>query len=152
MNKKYIIRVGLMALALCAGLTSFAQRQGIGSSQPGVRSYTLVDGKLQELPGSPVKVENFGNTGYFGTYTYAAQISNPYVMRIDNTGAGSNITLALPTYAIDEVNPAVDNLIDRGDGTLAMVLYYSNRDSACMATPFMTFTDSDLLKSIKIIK
>lgn len=116
-----------------------ASAEGIGASQPGIRSYKITDGKLVELANSPVKIENFGNTGYFGNYTYAAQISNPYVMSVDNTGAGNNITLALPNYAIDEVNPTVSNIIDRGDGTLAMVLKYSNRDSACVA-----FTDYDL--------
>lgn len=116
-----------------------ASAQGIGASQPGIRSYKVRNGKLVELAGSPVKIDNFGNTGYFGDYTYSAQISNPYVERIDSTGAGKNIAVNLPAYAIDGTNPTIGNIIDMGNNEVAMVLNYSNRDSAVVA-----FCDYDL--------
>lgn len=109
-----------------------ASAQGIGSMKAGLRSYRIVDGKLQEIA-SPVIVSNFGNTGIFGTYSYAAQISNPYCEVVDANGTGSNLTLALPQYAIDETNPSVANIVDRGDNQVAMVLSYANRDSAAVA-------------------
>ena len=78
-------------------------------------------------------VEAFGNTGTFGTYSYAAQISKPYAMVIDKTGAGNNIAVGLTQYAIDEVNPNISNIVDLGENKVAMVLNYSNRDSAAVA-------------------
>ena len=110
-----------------------ASAEGIGSSQAGLRSYKVEKGKLVELASSPVKVSNFGNTGTFGTYSYAAQISNPYAMVIDNSGAGNNIAVSLTDYAIDEVNPNISNIVDMGNNQVAMVLNYSNRDSAVVA-------------------
>ncbi len=121
-----------------------ASEYGIGAKTPGLRSYKVENDSIVELDNSPLTVANFGNTGYYGTYTYGAQISNPYVMRIDATGAGENLSVALPTYAIDETNPTIQNIIDRGDNEVAMVLYYSNCDSAAVA-----FCDYDLnIKSV----
>ncbi|MBM6992619.1 MAG: DUF4374 domain-containing protein [Prevotella sp.] len=109
-----------------------ASDQGIGSMKAGLRTYSISDGKLQEV-GSPVLVSAFGNTGTFGTYSYAAQISQPYAMVVDANGTGNNIAVDLPQYAIDEVNPNISNIVDMGDGQVAMVLNYSNRDSAAVA-------------------
>ncbi len=116
-----------------------ASEYGIGAKTPGLRTYKVENDSIVELDNSPVKVENFGNTGYYGTYSYGAQISNPYVMRVDDTGAGTNLAVALPSYAIDETNPTIQNIIDRGNNEVAMVLYYSNTDSAAVA-----FCDYDL--------
>lgn len=109
-----------------------ASEQGLGSKKAGLRSYKVENGKLVEAA-SPVLVEAFGNTGTFGTYSYAAQISKPYAMVIDQTGAGNNIAVGLTQYAIDEVNPNISNIVDLGDNKVAMVLNYSNRDSAVVA-------------------
>ena len=109
-----------------------ASEQGLGSKKAGLRSYKVENGKLVEAA-SPVLVEAFGNTGTFGTYSYAAQISKPYAMVIDQTGAGNNIAVDLTQYAIDEVNPNISNIVDLGDNKVAMVLNYSNRDSAVVA-------------------
>ena len=109
-----------------------ASADGIGSMKAGLRSYKIQNGKLVEV-GSPVLVSAFGNTGTFGTYSYAAQISQPYAMVIDNTGAGNNIAVGLTDYAIDEVNPNISNIVDMGNNQVAMVLNYSNRDSAVVA-------------------
>ncbi len=109
-----------------------ASAEGIGSMKAGLRSYKIVDGKLQETA-SPVLVSAFGNTGTFGTYSYAAQISQPYAMVVDNTGAGNNIAVGLTQYAIEEVNPNISNIVDMGNDQVAMVLNYSNRDSAVVA-------------------
>lgn len=51
-----------------------ASAEGIGSLKAGLRSYQVENGKMTEV-GSPVLVSAFGNTGTFGTYSYAAQIS-----------------------------------------------------------------------------
>ena len=115
-----------------------SSEQGIGSTQAGLRSYKVQDGKLVEIA-DPVKVSAFGNTGTYGTFSYAAQISQPEAMVVSNTGAGTNITVGLPTYAIDEVNPNISNIVDMGSNQVAMVLNYSNRDSAVVA-----FCDYDL--------
>lgn len=109
-----------------------ASVDGIGSMKAGLRSYKVQNGKLVEV-GSPVLVSAFGNTGTFGTYSYAAQISQPYAMVIDNTGAGNNIAVGLTDYAIDEVNPNISNIVDMGNNQVAMILNYSNRDSAVVA-------------------
>lgn len=98
----------------------------------GLRSYQVENGKMTEV-GSPVLVSAFGNTGTFGTYSYAAQISQPYAMVVDKTGAGNNIALGLTQYAIDEVNPNISNIVDMGNNQVAMVVNYSNRDSAAVA-------------------
>ncbi len=109
-----------------------ASEQGLGSKKAGLRSYKVENGKLVEAA-NPVLVEAFGNTGTFGTYSYAAQISKPYAMVIDNAGAGNNIAVGLTEYAIDEVNPNISNIVDLGNNQVAMVLNYSNRDSAVVA-------------------
>ena len=109
-----------------------ASEQGLGSKKAGLRSYKVENGKLVEAA-NPVLVEAFGNTGTFGTYSYAAQISKPYAMVVDKAGNGNNIAVGLTEYAIDEVNPNISNIIDMGDNKVAMVLNYSNRDSAAVA-------------------
>ncbi len=109
-----------------------ASEQGLGSKKAGLRSYKVENGKLVEIA-DPVLVEAFGNTGTFGTYSYAAQISKPYAMVVDNAGSGNNIAVALTQYAIDEVNPNISNIVDLGNNQVAMVLNYSNRDSAVVA-------------------
>lgn len=109
-----------------------ASAQGIGALKAGLRSYKVQDGRLVEIA-SPYMLSNFGNTGTFGSFSYAAQISNPVAAIIDAQGAGRTVDLTLPQYAIDEVNPSVSNIIDMGDGQVAMVVNYSNRDSAAVA-------------------
>ena len=109
-----------------------ASAEGIGSLKAGLRSYQVENGKMTEV-GSPVLVSAFGNTGTFGTYSYAAQISQPYAMVVDKTGAGNNIAVGLTQYAIDEVNPNISNIVDMGNNQVAMVVNYSNRDSAAVA-------------------
>lgn len=109
-----------------------ASAEGIGSMKAGLRSYKIENGKVVET-GNPVYVDAFGNTGTFGTYSYAAQISKPYAMVINNAGAGNNIAVGLPQYAIDEVNPNISNIVDLGNNQVAMILNYSNRDSAAVA-------------------
>lgn len=109
----------------------------------GLRTYKVENDKMVET-GEAVTVENFGNTGTFGSYSYAAQISNPYVMRVSRNGesvTSSNINLAdlSDKYAIDGTMPSVTEIVDRGNNQLAITLYYSNRDSAAVA-----FTDYDL--------
>ena len=109
-----------------------ASAEGIGSLKAGLRSYKVENGKMVEV-GSPVLVSAFGNTGTFGTYSYAAQISQPYSMVVDANGAENNIAVGLTQYAIDEVNPNISNIVDMGNNQVAMVLNYSNRDSAVVA-------------------
>lgn len=109
-----------------------ASEEGLGSKQAGLRSYKIENGMLKEIA-SPVKVEAFGNTGTFGTYSYAAQISKSYAMVIDNSGAGKNVAVNLPAYAINEDNPNISNIVDMGNNQVAMVLNYSTRDSAVVA-------------------
>lgn len=109
-----------------------ASAEGIGSMQAGIRSYKYANGILTESA-DPVKVTAFGNTGTFGTYSYAAQISQPYAMVLNAAGSGNNIAVKLIDYAIDEVNPNISNIVDMGDNRIAMVLNYSNRDSAVVA-------------------
>lgn len=109
-----------------------ASAEGIGSLKAGLRSYQVENGKMTEV-GSPVLVSAFGNTGTFGTYSYAAQISQPYAMVVDKNGAYNNIAVGLTQYAIDEVNPNISNIVDMGDNQVAMIVNYSNRDSAAVA-------------------
>lgn len=109
-----------------------ASAEGIGTKKAGLRSYSTTGGVLSEVA-DPVLVSAFGNTGCFGTYSYAAQISQPYAMVVDANGAGNNIAVGLTDYAIDEVNPNISNIVDMGDNQVAMVLNYSNYDAAVVA-------------------
>lgn len=109
-----------------------ASAQGIGELKAGLRSYKVVDGVLTQIA-QPVLVSAFGNTGTFGTFSYAAQISQPVTMVVDNYGAGTNIELPLQQYAIDETNPNIGNIVDLGNNQVAIVLNYANRDSAVVA-------------------
>ena len=115
-----------------------ASADGIGALKAGLRSYKLANGKLAEI-GSPVYLDNFGNTGTFGTYSYAAQISNPVVVTIDQNGVGKTVTIDPEKYAIDGTNPAISNIVDMDNNQVAMVWTYANRDSAVVA-----FADYDL--------
>lgn len=101
----------------------------------GLRSYKIVDGKLQTL-GEPVMLANFGNTGTFGAYSYAAAISNASIMvvsRNESTITGTDILVGLDQYAIDGTTPSITGVVDRGNNQLAIALYYANRDSAAVA-------------------
>lgn len=109
-----------------------ASAQGIGEKKAGLRSYKLNNGIMNELA-APVLTSAFGNTGVFGTYSYAAQISKPYAMVIDKDGKGTNIELSLTKYAIDGTNPGISNIVDMGNNQVAIVLNYANRDSAAVA-------------------
>ena len=126
-----------------------ASEQGIGSLKAGLRSYKLVDGKMKEIA-SPVIVANFGNTGTFGNYSYAAQISNPTVMVVDQNGVGTNITIDPTKYAIDGTNPAIGNIVDLGNNKVAMILNYSNRDSAVVAFADYNLNISNVVYTDKI--
>lgn len=109
-----------------------ASAEGLGSLQAGLRSYKLVNGVMTEIA-QPVLLDNFGNTGTFGTYSYAAQISNPVVVVVDENGTGSTVTIDPTKYAIDGTNPAISNIVDMGNNQVAMVWTYANRDSAVVA-------------------
>lgn len=126
-----------------------ASAQGIGEKKAGLRSYKLKDGVMTEIA-APVLTSAFGNTGIFSTYSYAAQISNPYSMVVDKDGQGKNIELALPQYAIDGVNPGISNIIDLGNNKVAIVLNYSNRDSAVVAFADCNLSISKVVYSSKI--
>lgn len=115
-----------------------ASAEGIGALKAGLRSYKLSEGKLQEI-GAPVYLDNFGNTGTFGPYTYAAQISNPVVVRVDAQGNGQTITLDLTKLAINEINPAISNIVDLGDNKVALILTYTGINEA-----YVAFADYDL--------
>lgn len=112
-------------------------RSAISLGSAGLRTYKLEGEKLIEI-GTAITVENFGNTGTFGDYSYAAQISNPYIMRVLRNGnyvSSTNCYVEALTdeYAIEGTMPAVTEILDCGDNQLAMTLYYSNRDSAAVA-------------------
>lgn len=108
-----------------------ASAQGLGAKKAGLRSYKVQDGKLVEAA-SPVYLSNFGNTGIFSTCSYAAQISQPYAVVIDQYGAGTTKELPFLQYAIDGVNPNTSNIVDLGDNRVAIVVNYANRDSAAV--------------------
>lgn len=114
---------------------------GIGALKAGLRTYSIGSDKLVEAA-SPVYLSNFGNVGTFGSYSYAAQISSPVVEIVDANGNGQEIDLPWLDYAIDEVNPNTSNFVDLGNGKVAAVLNYSNRDSAVVA--FADYTASGL--------
>lgn len=126
-----------------------ASAEGIGSMKAGLRSYKVANGTITEI-GSPVYLDNFGNTGTFGPYSYAAQISNPVVVRVDQTGASKTITINPTKYAIDGTNPAISNIVDLGDNKVAMIMTYANRDSAVVALTDYDLNISKVLYSNKI--
>ena len=107
-----------------------ASASGIGAMTAGTRTYSVANGTLTEL--GTFKVANFGNVGTFGEYSYAAQISNPIVARLNKSAAGVIDTLNFASYKVDEVTPAITNILDRGSNEIAIVNYTSNRDSAAV--------------------
>ncbi len=114
---------------------------GIGSSTAGLRSYKLTNQELSEI-GEPVVVASFGNTGIFGNYSYAAQISNPFAMVVGNNNdiiSSNNIAVNLPSIAINETTPTFSNIVDMGNNQVAVVVNYSDQDLAAVA-----FTDYSL--------
>lgn len=114
-----------------------ASAQGLGSSQAGLRSYKVSNNSLYEFA-DPVYLSNFGNTGTFGTYSYAAQISNPVVERIDANGECKEFNFATLTVG-DNETPSISNIIDMGNDQLAIVMTYTDYDSAVVV-----FTDYDM--------
>ncbi|MDO4161194.1 MAG: DUF4374 domain-containing protein [Prevotellaceae bacterium] len=131
-QETYNSQSGVFTGYIYARAAASEENGGIGSGLAGLRSYSFANSSLTEI-GSPVYLSNFGNTGTFGTYSYAAQISSPVVEIVDNTGASKTVTIDPTTYAIDEVNPAISNIVDMGNNTVAIVMTYSNRDSAVVA-------------------
>ena len=114
---------------------------GIGSSTAGLRSYKLTNQELSEI-GEPVVVASFGNTGIFGNYSYAEQISNPFAMVVGNNNdiiSSNNIAVNLPSIAINETTPTFSNIVDMGNNQVAVVVNYSDQDLAAVA-----FTDYSL--------
>lgn len=112
----------------------------------GLRNYEIVDDKLQKL-GEPVTVSNFGNTGIFGAYSYAAGISTGSIMVVSKTGStvtGSEKLIDLTEYAIDGTSPSITGIADRGDNKVAIALYYANRDSAAVAFADYNMTVSSI--------
>lgn len=116
---------------------------------PGFRNYKIDGDKLVEVSDRVNLASAFGNTGTFGKYSYAAQVSQPFVTRIERSGDAINnkdfdITAFREQYAIDGTMPAITEIVDRGNNELALTLYYENRDSAAVA-----FTDYDFnVKSV----
>lgn len=107
-------------------------RGAVELGSAGLRNYQIVDNKVEKL-GEPVIVSNFGNTGTFGEYSYAAAISNGSVMVISKNGTGTEKLIDLTQYAIDGTSPAITGVADRGNNQVAIALYYANRDSAAVA-------------------
>lgn len=110
-------------------------RGAVELGSAGLRSYELVGGKLQAL-GEPVILKNFGNTGTFGTVSYAAAISKPNVMVVSRNGnvvTGEDKAIDLESYPIDGTTPSITGIVDRGNNQLAIALYYANRDTAAVA-------------------
>lgn len=107
-------------------------RGAIELGTAGMRNYTIVDNKLQVL-GAPVTVSNFGNTGTFGEYSYAAAISSGSIMRIDKTGTGVEKFINLTEYAIDGTSPTISGIVDRGNNQIVIGLNYADQDMAAIA-------------------
>ncbi len=126
-----------------------ASADGIGSMKTGLRSYTISNGKLSEI-GTAQYINNFGNTGTFGKYSYAAEISNPVIARISSDGTKDEFTIDPTKYAIDGTNPSVTNIIDRGNNQIAIVLNYSNKDAAYVAFADYDFNISKVISSEEI--
>lgn len=102
---------------------------------PGARYYKIENNKLVEF-GEPATFENFGNTGMFGQFSYAAQVSNPIFYKLSRSGdavANSEITLGFNNHQINGVSPVFSSLNDRGNNQVALAITYSNRDSAAVA-------------------
>lgn len=120
----------------------------------GLRSYKVEDGKMVELKDS-IKFSAFGNSGTFGDYSYAAQISQPNVTVATRNGdqiTGGAKDINLPQYAIDQVNPNISNIVDMGNNQIAMVVNYSNRDSAAVAICDYNFNISKMIYDARIGK
>lgn len=122
-------------------------RGAVELGSAGLRSYEVVDNKLQKL-GEPVKLKNFGNTGTFGAYSYAAAISNATVMVVSRSNAtitGNDKLVNLEKFAIDKTTPSITGVVDRGNNQLAVALYYANRDSAAVALTDYNLNISDVI-------
>lgn len=111
----------------------------------GVRSYKLDNGKLVEI-GDPVKMENGGQIGTFGPYSYVTQISDPIIYKLTRNGDNvTSETVRWDDQAIDGTLPGITGIKDLGNNQIAVNFNYGNRDSAVVA-----FADYDL-KISKVI-
>lgn len=101
----------------------------------GLRSYELVNGKMQEF-GSPVTNGGFGNTGTFGKYSYAAAISTGSVVVVERNGStitGIEKLIDMTEYEYEGTSPQITGIADRGNNQVAIAFYYSNKDVAAVA-------------------
>lgn len=116
--------------------TGYVYRGGANVlGHPGARYYKIENNKLVEF-GEPATFENFGNTGMFGQFSYAAQVSNPIFYKLTRSGdavTNEEITLGLNNYQIDGVAPVFSSLNDLGNNQVALAISYSNRDAAAVA-------------------
>lgn len=111
--------------------------QGIGKRQNGLRTYTYSDGKLTVL--QPLKIDKFGNVGAYGSYSYATELGNPFVMRVDAKGNGQKIAIDFSKWQINGANPDIYGITDLGNNQVAIAVSYADRDSFGVA-----FADYDL--------
>lgn len=117
-----------------------SQQGGIGEAGKrtnGLRTYTFNGTTL--TGGTPFVLDGFGNTGVYGNYTYAANGSEPKVVRMNADGTGRLINIDFSNYRINGSNPQISGIVDLGNNKVAIAVNYADRDSFAVA-----FADYDL--------
>lgn len=123
-----------------------SQQGGIGVAGKrtnGLRTYSFNGTTL--TGGTPFVLDGFGNTGVYGSYTYAAHGSEPKVVRVDSNGQGTLINIDFSQFQVNGSNPKISGIVDLGNNQVAMAVDYADRDSFAVA-----FADYDL-KVSKVI-
>lgn len=123
-----------------------SQQGGIGVAGKrtnGLRTYSFNGTTL--TGGTPFVLDGFGNTGVYGSYTYAAHGSEPKVVRVDSNGQGTLINIDFSKFQVNGSNPKISGIVDLGNNQVAMAVDYADRDSFAVA-----FADYDL-KVSKVI-
>lgn len=115
-----------------------SSNKGIGASKMGVRTYVFKNGLLVENP-KPYLLQNFGNVGVFGPYSYAVHNNDPSFSRLNADGTGQELSLDVSKFAIGQELPSISNIIDMGNNQIAVVLSYASQDKGAVL-----FTDYDL--------
>lgn len=117
-------------------LTGFIYARGSSYGVAGLKSYELVNGKMQEVGEHIALSGSFGNTGTLGAYAYAAGVSNGtvnIVSRNGNTITNQEKIIDLSLYAIDGTSPTITGIIDQGNNQAIIAFNYANTDKAVAA-------------------
>ena len=134
-------------------LTGFIYARGSTFGSAGLKSYELVNGKMQEVGEHIALSGSFGNTGTLGSYAYAAGVSNGtvnIVSRNGNTITNQEKLIDLSEYAIDGTSPTITGIVDQGNNQAIIAFNYASTGKAVAAFADYNMTVSKTIEDERI--